>query len=183
MEVVGELVAKFQKLEEQCSRLERPTMRICDLLLRPPPGRTRLTDHLNEATEQLRVELATQQEVHVELEALLTSTMHVRDLVLDNTDGLSSLAASMSTVVELLEGRIDAAAANGVHWGSHSALVAAVSHFLELKSELALLGSRRNADLTKHEADALWTRVHVASHLLASYVPSSVARGPPNGAG
>jgi hypothetical protein len=40
MEVVGELVAKFQKLEEQCSRLERPAMRIYDLLLRPPPGRT-----------------------------------------------------------------------------------------------------------------------------------------------
>jgi hypothetical protein len=33
MEVVGELVAEFEKLEERCSRLERPTARICDLLL------------------------------------------------------------------------------------------------------------------------------------------------------
>jgi hypothetical protein len=30
---------------------------------------------------------------------------------------LSSLAASMSTAVELLEGRIDIMAANGVRWG------------------------------------------------------------------
>jgi hypothetical protein len=41
--------------------------------------------------------------------------MQVRDLVLDNVDGLSSLAASLSTVVELLEARIDASAANGVY--------------------------------------------------------------------
>jgi hypothetical protein len=32
-----ELVTKFQKLEERHSWLERPTVRICDLLLRPPP--------------------------------------------------------------------------------------------------------------------------------------------------
>jgi hypothetical protein len=50
MEVVGELVMKFQKLEEWHSQLERPAMRICDLLLRPPLGRARLADHLDEAT-------------------------------------------------------------------------------------------------------------------------------------
>jgi hypothetical protein len=38
-EVVGELIAKFQKLEERRSRLEWPTVRMCDLLLGPPPGR------------------------------------------------------------------------------------------------------------------------------------------------
>jgi hypothetical protein len=42
---------------------------------------------------------------------------------------------------ELLEGRIDAAAANRVRWGTQFALVAALSYFLELKSELKLLGS------------------------------------------
>jgi hypothetical protein len=35
----------------------------------------------------------------------------------------------MYTVAELLEGWIDTGAANGVHWGPYSALVAAVSHF------------------------------------------------------
>jgi hypothetical protein len=75
--------------------------------------------------------------------------------VLDNVDGPSSLAASMSTAVELLEGWNDAAATNGVHWGSRSVLVAAVSHFLELKTKLELLGSRCNADLTEDKADAL----------------------------
>jgi hypothetical protein len=49
--------------------------------------------------------------------------------VLDSADGLSSLVASMSTAMELLEGRIDAAAANGVRWGSHSMLVATMAHF------------------------------------------------------
>jgi hypothetical protein len=58
MEVVGELGAKFQKLEERRSQLERPAVRICDLLLGPPPGRARLVDHLDEATGPLRVELA-----------------------------------------------------------------------------------------------------------------------------
>jgi hypothetical protein len=90
------------------------------------------------------------------------------------------MVASMSTVAEQLEDQIDAAAANGVRWGSRSALVAAVLHFPELKTDLEVLGSRRSADLTKDEADALWTWVRVALDLLASYVPSSVARNPPD---
>jgi hypothetical protein len=49
--------------------------------------------------------------------------------VLDSVDEPSSLPASMSMVVELLEGQIDAAAVNGVHLGSHSALVVVMSHF------------------------------------------------------
>jgi hypothetical protein len=36
VEVLGKLGAEFQRLEELCSRLERPDTRICDLLLRPP---------------------------------------------------------------------------------------------------------------------------------------------------
>jgi hypothetical protein len=40
VEVVGEVAAKFQKMEDWSSRLERPVVWICDLLLRPPPGRT-----------------------------------------------------------------------------------------------------------------------------------------------
>jgi hypothetical protein len=50
VEVVGELVAEFLRLEEWCSRLEWPPTRICDLLLGPPPSRARLADHLDEAT-------------------------------------------------------------------------------------------------------------------------------------
>jgi hypothetical protein len=92
--------------------LERPAVRICDLLLGPPPDRARLADHLDEATGQLRVKLATRLEVDTKLEALQTLTMQVWDLVLDNTDGRSSLAASMSTAVKLLEGWIDAASNN-----------------------------------------------------------------------
>jgi hypothetical protein len=39
VEVVSELVAEFHKLEERRTRLERPVVRIYDLLLRPPPDR------------------------------------------------------------------------------------------------------------------------------------------------
>jgi hypothetical protein len=37
-------------------------------------------------------------------------------MALDNADRLSSLAASLSTAMELLEGRVDASTANGVRW-------------------------------------------------------------------
>jgi hypothetical protein len=90
----------------------------------------------------------------------------------------SSLAAFMFTATELLKGWIDITAANSVCWGSHSVLVAIVSHFLELKTELEVLGSSRSADLIKNETDALWIQVRVASDSLASHVPSSVARNP-----
>jgi hypothetical protein len=91
--------------------------------------------------------------------------------VLGDVDGLFLLATSMSAVAERLEGRIDAVAANGVHWGSHSALVAVV------------LGSRCNMGLTKGEVDALWSLVLRAADSLASHIPSLVACNPPDSAG
>jgi hypothetical protein len=126
-----------------------------------------LADHLDEAVRQLRVELDEWREADAELEALQTSAARVQGLVLDNIDGLSSLAASLSMVVELLDGQIDTTTTNGVCWGTRSTLVAAMSHFLELKSELQLLGSGCNVDLTEDQADALWTRVRMASDSLA----------------
>jgi hypothetical protein len=103
--------------------------------------------------------------------------------VLDNIDGPSSLVASLSMVAELLKGRIDAVAANKVRWGTRSALVATLSPFLELKSELELLGSGHNANLIEDQSDALWPLVDVNSDSLASFVPSLVDCDPPDGAG
>jgi hypothetical protein len=60
-------------------------------------------------------------------------------------------------------------------------LVAAVSHFPELKTEIEVHGSGHDAHLIKDEEDALWIRVCAASDSLASHVPSSVARNPPDG--
>jgi hypothetical protein len=97
------------------------------------------------------------------------------------TDGPLSLAASVSMTSELLEDQIDATTANGVCWGSCSTLVAIVSHFQELKTDLEVLRSGRSTDVTEDEADALWSRVRTTSDLLASYVPSSVAHNPPDG--
>jgi hypothetical protein len=104
-------------------------------------------------------------------------------MVLGNADGPSSLAASLSMVVELLDGRIDTAATNGVRWGTGTMLVTALSHFLELKSELELLGSGQNADLTDDQANALWTLVSMALDSQASLVRSSIARNPPDDVG
>jgi hypothetical protein len=137
-------------------------------------------NHLDEAARQLREELAARREAEAELEALRSSAARVPDLVLGDVEGLSLLSTSMSTVAERLEGRIDTVAANGVCWGSCSALVVAVSHFLELDTDLEVVGSGRNASLTKGEVDALWSWVCTAADSLASHVPSLVAHNPPD---
>jgi hypothetical protein len=62
-------------------------------------------------------------------------------------------------------------------------LIAALSHFLEPKTELELIRYGCNADLSEDREDALWTRVRVASGSLTTNVASSVARGPPDDAG
>jgi hypothetical protein len=76
-------------------------------------------------------------------------------LVLGDVDGSFTQATSMSAVVELREGRIDTTTANGVRWRTRSALVAAVSHYLELDADLEVLGYGRSAGLTEDEVDAL----------------------------
>jgi hypothetical protein len=95
--------------------------------------------------------------VVTELEALWTLDARVRDL-----------ASSLSTAAELLEGRVDAASTNRVHWGTLSVLVA----------ELELLGSWRNAALTEDQVDALWALACPASDLLPCHVRPSFARAP-----
>jgi hypothetical protein len=96
-------------------------------------------------------------ETDAKLQALHSSTARVRDMLLEQADRPSSLAAPLSSIVELFESRIDAAAGNGGCWGTQSALAATLSHFLELGAELELLGSRCNADLTEDQTNALLT--------------------------
>jgi hypothetical protein len=61
--------------------------------------------------------------------------------VLESANGPSSLAASLSSVAELLKDIIDAKTANGVCWGTRSALSTTLSHIPELGAELELVGS------------------------------------------
>jgi hypothetical protein len=63
--------------------------------------------------------------VDAELEALWTLASRVRDLVVDNADGLSSLVASLSMVVELLNSRVNATTPNGVCWGGGGSMLVA----------------------------------------------------------
>jgi hypothetical protein len=112
------------------------------------------------------------------LEALRSLAAWVQDLVLDNVDGSSLLATSMSTVAERLEGQIDAPVANGVCSGSHSALVAIVSHFPELDADLEVLRSRHNTRLAENEVDVLWSQVRASTDSVASHVPPSIDHKP-----
>jgi hypothetical protein len=121
--------------------------------------------------------------VEVELEVVQSSVVWVQDMVLGNVDGLSFLVTSMSAVAGQLDCQIDATTANGVRWGSHSALVAVVSHIPELDADLDVLVSKRNAGLIEDEVDALWSWVRAAADSLASHVPPLVARNPPDNAG
>jgi hypothetical protein len=101
-------------------------------------------------------ERAARWEADTKLEALSNSISQVWDLVLERADGTSSLVALLSSVVELLEDCIDVVATNGICWGTRLALVAAPSHFLELGTELQLLGSGHNTDLMEDQVDTLW---------------------------
>jgi hypothetical protein len=49
VEVTNELVAKFWRWEELFSRLQGPGVRICELLVGPPPSQARWADRLAEA--------------------------------------------------------------------------------------------------------------------------------------
>jgi hypothetical protein len=183
VEVMDELVAKFRRLAELWSLLEQTGTRICDLLLGLPLGQARWADRLAEATGRLRAEIVARRVVDAELAALWTLAVQVRDMVLDNIDEPSSLAACLSMEVELLEGRIETMAAIGVRWGTKFALVATLSHFLEMKIDLELLGSGHNDDLREDQADGLWSQMLAALDSLASCVPSSVTRNPPDSVG
>jgi hypothetical protein len=91
------------------------------------------------------------------LKALQNSTTRFWDFVLERADGLSSVAVALSLEAELLEGHIDAAATNGVRWGTQSMLAATLSHFSDLGTELKMHGSKHNIDLTEDQVDAHWT--------------------------
>jgi hypothetical protein len=117
VEVMNELTTKLQGMEELCLRLEGPGARIYSLLLGPPPGKVRWADHLEEAAERLEAVLAERRQVDAELEGLWTSVALVRDLILGEAGGPSSLATSLSMVVEEAENRINTVAINGVRWG------------------------------------------------------------------
>jgi uncharacterized protein with NRDE domain len=124
--------------------------------------------------------LAEHRQADAELEALRTSAAFVQDLILGDASGSSSLAMSLVMAAEEVEKRVNVAATNGVWWGTRSTLVAALSHFPKLEPELELLGSEQDVGLSDGQTDALWPLVSVASNSLASLLPSSLARDPPN---
>jgi hypothetical protein len=86
------------------------------------------------------------QEVVIELRALRSSATWVWELVLKESDEASSLLVSLSSAADLIEGRVDAVAANEVRWGARLALTAALMHFPKLDPELELLGCPLDAN-------------------------------------
>jgi hypothetical protein len=59
-------------------------------------------------------------------------------------------------------------------------LIVSLSYFTELESELVLLGSEYNTDLTSDEMEALSTRTRWALESLSSRVPPLAAHSLPN---
>jgi hypothetical protein len=57
VEVMDELVAKFQRLEELCSWLERPGMRISDPLLGPSLDQAQWADRQGKAARRIEAKL------------------------------------------------------------------------------------------------------------------------------
>jgi hypothetical protein len=97
------------------------------------------------------------------------------------------LVVALSVSIELIEGRVNAVAINGVHWGSRLVLTAVLPHFLELEAELELLGSGYNTDLMNDEMENLLAKTYWALKFLSSKVPPSTAHSlpssPPDSAG
>jgi hypothetical protein len=62
-------------------------------------------------------------------------------------------------------------------------LVVALSHFPELETELELLRSGHNVDLTEDHVDALWIQACPTLNSLSSHILPSIAHNPLDGAG
>jgi hypothetical protein len=131
---------------------------------------------LEEAAEQFWV----MQDGH---QALWSSAVRVWDLVLEGFGEEPSLVVALSSVAYLIEGHIDAAAANEVLRWARLALATVLSHFPKLELELELLRSSNNVDLTRDLMEVFWTQSGRALESLSSRVHPSVARSPPNGTG
>jgi hypothetical protein len=99
----------------------------------------------------------------------------VQALVLERSGEAPSLAVVLSLTTDLIEGHIDVAVSNRVHWVTRLVLTAVLSHFLDLVLELELLGSGYNADLAKDEMEVFQTRTCWALESLSSRVHLSVA--------
>jgi hypothetical protein len=97
---------------EELTALRAAVSSTVELVLGRSPNETSWVEVTNELVAKfqrweelfLRLELTTRRLVDAKLGALQTSVAHVRDLVLGNADGSSSLTPSLSMAVELLEG-------------------------------------------------------------------------------
>jgi hypothetical protein len=98
---------------EWCLRFEDSGSGICDLILGPVDDHVCSAVRLEEATGRLQV----MWDEHWELRALQNFASQVWDMVLKGSDEMSSLAVSLSAAADLIDGRVDAAATNGAHWG------------------------------------------------------------------
>jgi hypothetical protein len=133
VDVVGEMLAKLWERVERCLHLK-------DLWLHAWASRW-----LGPSSRLPRGGHRVMQDEHW---ALQDSAARVQDMVLEGSNKISSLAASLSSAVDLIEGRVDAVVTNGVHWGAWLALTTALSHFPKLEHEFDLLAFKYNADLT-----------------------------------
>jgi hypothetical protein len=113
VEVRNELTAKFHELEELCSWIKGPSVRIYNRLLVPSPGHAHWANPLEEVASRLEVAMARQCRANSMLEALWASTALVQDLILGNTSRSSSSVASLAEAAREVENWTNTVAANG----------------------------------------------------------------------
>jgi hypothetical protein len=113
-DVVGETLAKFWEQAKQFLHLENFGLTVCNLILGPADDQVQPIVYQEEAIGRLQAMQEEHQEVVIKLRAQGSSTTWVQDLVLKGSDGASSLAASLSSAVDLIEGRINTVATNRV---------------------------------------------------------------------
>jgi hypothetical protein len=94
--------------------LKNSSTRIYDLILGPPNNWVWLASRLEEAVKRLWGVQAEHREADAKLGALRSCATGDRNLMLEWSGGTSSLARSLSSATELIEGCIDVVAANVV---------------------------------------------------------------------
>jgi hypothetical protein len=114
LDVLEEMLTEFQEQAEQRHRLKSSGIRICDLILELPSGQVRLANRVDEVLRRLQVKQAEHREMDIKREGLWSSIVQIWDLVLGGPDGTSSLASSLSSATELVEGCIDVMTSNRV---------------------------------------------------------------------
>lgn len=175
-EALAGAAARSRDTRDRFEGLKAACKKTCDQILGAPRPPVSQVDRLADAAKWFQAESGRRKEAEAELLSVQTSAGRIRDLVLENADGVSSMPQALAMAAERIEDRIEAAAATGARWGARMALTTAVSHFPEVKPDLPVIGDGFNPQLTRGATGLLWAEVSDAAERIASRIPGRMAR-------